>query len=69
MAMLRAQGLLRPNANTATNGPLGYVPPSSATNTPPVLPASLARPALINDVELTSASLKLYAKLSPVPFV
>ncbi|KAL2052761.1 hypothetical protein ABVK25_007001 [Lepraria finkii] len=59
MAMLRAQGLLRPNVNIPTNGPLGYVPPRSATNTPPVLPASLARPPLINDVEITSASLKL----------
>lgn len=65
LAMLRANGMLPSNSNTPTNGSLGY--PSSTTNTPPILSASLVRPSMINDVELTSASLKRHVCLSLYP--
>ena len=69
LAQLRANGLLPPAGSTPVNG---LVPPPSHqfpfsiptpnVQTPPTLPANIARPALTelrNDVQLTSASVKM----------
>lgn len=64
LATLRAKGLLPADSNTPTNASLGFVPPPSVTHTPPLLSAGVVRPTLINDVELTPASLKRYCWVS-----
>ena len=61
-AALRAQGLLPPGSVTPANDPNGYVPPSTTIHTPSTLSTGLVGPAMINDVELTSASLKRYVQ-------
>jgi len=65
-AALRAQGLLPAGSTTPVNGSNGYVPPSTTTQTASTLPTGLVRPVLINDVELTSASLRRYVRPSPI---
>jgi len=67
LAMLRANGML-PAGSTPVNGSLGSVLSPSGINTPPVLPTGLTRPALLNDAELTSTSLKRYDPLLLSPF-
>ncbi|MCJ1250019.1 hypothetical protein MMC30_007245 [Trapelia coarctata] len=71
IASLRAAGILPPSGNTPLNGsaaqgptPLSYPPRPSAISTPPVQLASLvgaiqSQQGARNDVELTSASLKI----------
>ncbi|KAM0801104.1 hypothetical protein BDR22DRAFT_880498 [Usnea florida] len=58
LASLKAKGIFSGASSTPVNGSHAYPPPPSVTQTPPVVPGGLPRPPLINDVELTSASLK-----------
>lgn len=70
VASLRAAGILPPSSSTILNGisqtPQPTFPYSQApamTHTPPTLPVNLARAAAVetrNDVQLTSASLKIH---------
>jgi len=60
LASLRAKGLLPADSSTPVNDPAVYPPSSSVTNTPPVPPPGHQRSPSINDIELTSASLKRY---------
>ena len=55
LAMLRANGMLAAGST-----------PINGTNTPNILSTGTTRPTLINDVELTSASLKRYVLLLPL---
>lgn len=61
LASLKAKGILPNASSTPVNGSHGYAPPPSVTQTPPLIPGSFPRPALINDVEVTSTSLKRYS--------
>lgn len=58
LASLKAKGILSGATGTPVNGSHGYAPPPPAKQTPPCVPGAFPRPALINDVEVTSASLK-----------
>lgn len=58
LASLKAKGILSGAPSTPVNGSHVYAPPSSATQTPPLVPGGFQHPSLINDVELTSSSLK-----------
>lgn len=61
IASLRASGILPAEMHAPTNGNLAPTPQSlNPYGTPPRQFAGLARPGLNNDVELTSASLKMY---------
>lgn len=60
LAALRAQGFLPTGSTPPVNVSNSYRPPSTTTQTPPIPSTRLAAPALVNDVELTSASLKRY---------
>lgn len=68
IASLRAAGMLPPNPNTPLSGavnstptPFGYPPPPTTTQTPqlPTVPLPLPFAKKQNDVQLTSASLKM----------
>lgn len=68
IASLRAAGMLPPNPNTPISGavnsgppPFGYPPPPTTTQTPPIprIPLPLPFAKKLNDVQLTSASLKM----------
>ncbi len=65
VAALRAQGLLPSGSITPANDSNGCVPLPTTSHTPSTLSTSLVRPALINDVELTPASLKRYVQPRP----
>ena len=58
LASLKAKGILSGASGTPVNGSHEYAPPPSAIQTPPQISAGFPRPSLINDVEVTSASLK-----------
>ena len=60
LASLKAKGILSGASSTPVNGSHGYAPPPSAAQTPPLIPGGLQPPSLINDVEITSSSLKKY---------
>lgn len=50
--------MLAGGSNTPMNGSLGSLLSPSPTSTPQITPADSNSPELINDVELTSVSLK-----------
>lgn len=58
LASLKAKGILSGASNTPVNGSHVYAPPPSTTQTPPPMSRGFPPPSLINDVELTSTSLK-----------
>lgn len=58
LASLKAKGIFSGTSSTPVNGSHGYAPPPSVTQTPPIIPGGFPRPALINDVEVISTSLK-----------
>ena len=58
LASLRASGFFSAASNTPVNGSLGITPPSSVVNTSPTVAAGLDGAHPLNDVELTSVSLK-----------
>ena len=64
LASLKAKGIFSGASSTPVNGSHAYAPPSSVTQTPPVVPGGFPRPPLINDVEVTSTSLKRYVQSS-----
>ncbi|MCJ1430379.1 hypothetical protein MMC29_008297 [Sticta canariensis] len=78
VASLRAAGLLPPSSSTPLNGisqppqpAFPYSQPPTTMHTPPTLPVNLARPAALetrNDVQLSSASLKMYVSSQPFLF-
>lgn len=63
LAALRAQGLLPAGSTTPVNDSKQYVPTSTNTLPPSTLTTGLTRDTSVNDVELTSASLKRYVRL------
>ncbi len=65
LASLKAKGIFSDASSTPVNGSHGYAPPPSVTQTPPLKLGGFPRPALINDVEVASASLKRYLRSSP----
>ena len=58
LASLKAKGIFSAASNTPVNGSHGYAPPPPATRTPPNIPGGFPCPVPINDIEVTSASLK-----------
>ncbi|CAD6581086.1 MAG: hypothetical protein ASARMPREDX12_000347 [Alectoria sarmentosa] len=58
LASLKAKGILSGASTTPVNGSHGYSPPPSTTKTPPIMSGGFPRPALTNDIEVTSISLK-----------
>ena len=63
LATLRANGLLSANNPPNTTTPSPYIASPTNTHTPSSHPPNLIRPAFNNDVELTSASLKMYESM------
>lgn len=58
LASLKAKGIFSDASTTPVNGSHGYAPPPSIAQTPPIIPGGFPHPAPINDVEVTSTSLK-----------
>ncbi|KAL9133162.1 MAG: hypothetical protein Q9175_005663 [Cornicularia normoerica] len=58
LASLKAKGIFSGASSTPVHGSHGYAPPPSAAQTLPVIPGGFQRSAPINDVEITSTSLK-----------